>query len=394
MSSSSSLPSRLPSLGVSGKDRMPSRLPPRSPRQSSPRHEVPVVDTRDDDSVSVKSMTHAIQRRYKRRSPRRAVPAVDTRVVEQIKSRETGAQHRVAFPSVQENHNRRHSDALSVSSSSSSQLSQIPVDNMAYWSSLSVRAAITVIEAKGSEIVAKKVANAVLDAGKKKCPITTATLRTLATQVSLLVLGAGGDHTVAAAAVVTIMSGGENQNEEGDAAAGKEIKIRQNINRSMSSAPAETPSMIVARRQLKAREDELADKMRALEIAELMNLEKEKQINQRMEALDSAKAEMREKVDYMQTEIDEKLRVAKEKEEGIGFHIIRGWNLARLEAQAKLEADAKLDTEAKLEKKRCDDLLRKDDKEEEGNEKEHEDKEDEPSTPATTFNLKCYFCGG
>ena len=380
---------------------MPSRLPPRSPRQSSPRHEVPVVDTRDDDSVSVKSMTHAIQKRYKRRSPRSALPAVDTRVNEQIKSRETGAQHRVAFPSVQENHNGRHSDdALSVSSSSS-QLSQIPVDNMVYWSSLSVRAAITVIEAKGSEIVAKKVANVVLDAGKKKCPITTATLRTLATQVSLLVLGAGGDHTVAAAAVVTIMSGGNEIGDDGDAAAGKEIKIRPNINRYMSSAPAETPSMIVARRQLKAREDELADKMRALEIAELMNLQKEKQINQRMEALDSAKAEMREKVDYMQTEIDEKLRVAKEKEEAQSkleenhgfFHIKRGWNLTRLEAQEKLEADAKLDTEAKLEKKQCDDLLRKEDKEEEVNEKEHEDK-DEPSTPATTFNLKCYFCGG
>lgn len=87
--------------------------------------------------------------------------------------------------------------------------------SLEYWSGLSVRAAMAVMQAKGSEMVAQKAANAVLEGAKMKLgdgkkSSKQVVLRELATKASVAVLEAGGDHRVAAAAAVAIMNDGED----------------------------------------------------------------------------------------------------------------------------------------------------------------------------------------
>mmetsp|Transcript_9534 Transcript_9534/g.19792 ORF Transcript_9534/g.19792 Transcript_9534/m.19792 type:complete len:1395 (-) Transcript_9534:6-4190(-) len=87
--------------------------------------------------------------------------------------------------------------------------------SLEYWSGLSVRAAMAVMQAKGSEMVAQKAANAVLEGAKMKRSdgkksSKQVVLRELATKASVAVLEAGGDHRVAAAAAVAIMNDGED----------------------------------------------------------------------------------------------------------------------------------------------------------------------------------------
>lgn len=194
---------------------------------------------------------------------------------------------------------------------------------MAYWSSLSVRAAIAVMQAKGSERVAKKAANAVLDARKKKHP--TSSLHELATEVSVAVLKAGGDHEVAAAVTVAIQlepkrrqlehlqqklqqlqqqRGQQQLNSEEDASLKatppKDIKSdSREVNKKnapsfqsetssdvASVTPSVTPSMTAKRGQLKEKENIIVQKTKALEKAEQLSLQKEKEICVRLAALD------------------------------------------------------------------------------------------------------------
>jgi len=107
-------------------------------------------------------------------------------------------------------------EAASVASSTvKSQQSSIPTSNLTYWSSLSVKAAMAVMQAKGSEVMAQKAANTVLEAGKKSNghghrgnnkQHAMPDLKGLATKVSVVILESGGDHKVAAAVAVAIMN--------------------------------------------------------------------------------------------------------------------------------------------------------------------------------------------
>ena len=90
------------------------------------------------------------------------------------------------------------------------------VDLLAYWSSLSVKAAMAVMSAGGGEAIARRTANSVLEASenarKRKGDVGVGVggvdqyLHDLATRVSLAILEEGGDHVAAAAASVAIMN--------------------------------------------------------------------------------------------------------------------------------------------------------------------------------------------
>jgi hypothetical protein len=90
------------------------------------------------------------------------------------------------------------------------------VDLLAYWSSLSVKAAIAVMSAGGGEAIARRAANAVLETsnnariGKGSGDVggvggIDRCLQDVATRVGLAILEEGGDHVVATAASVAIM---------------------------------------------------------------------------------------------------------------------------------------------------------------------------------------------
>ena len=84
-------------------------------------------------------------------------------------------------------------------------------NEMKYWMDLSVKAAISVLRANGSENIAEKAATAVVEAGRKinfleKKRDMQQVLRFLATKSSVAVLEAGGNQRVATAVAHTIMT--------------------------------------------------------------------------------------------------------------------------------------------------------------------------------------------
>lgn len=89
-----------------------------------------------------------------------------------------------------------------------SKTNSVNSERMSYLSSLSVVTAIAVMQAKGSDELAKTAADTVLGAREKEP--STSSLSELATDVSMSVLKAGGDPAVAAAATVAIMEYGDD----------------------------------------------------------------------------------------------------------------------------------------------------------------------------------------
>ena len=162
-----------------------------------------------------------------------------------------------------------------------------------------MRVAIAAIQANGSERIAKKASSAVLDVGNnKKHPES---LRQLAFQVSMAVLEAGGDHEVASAVTVCIMS----SEEAGSVMmhAPKQSRVsKKKANRPQSSSKISkrdanqeddysvTPSISTKREHLKKKEVELDEKASALEKAERLNTLKERDLRQRLEELNTAEA--------------------------------------------------------------------------------------------------------
>ena len=99
------------------------------------------------------------------------------------------------------------------------------VDLLAYWSSLSVKAAMAVMSAGGGEAIARRAANAVLETSNNTRTRKGSGdvggvggvdryLQDVATRVSLAILEEGGDHVVAAAASVAIMNEMGKKNAE------------------------------------------------------------------------------------------------------------------------------------------------------------------------------------
>lgn len=177
--------------------------------------------------------------------------------------------------------------------------SHIPAQDRKYWSSLSVRVALAVKEANGSDRVAKKAANAILDEGEKEHP--TLSLRKLATDVSMVVLEAGGNNEVAAAVTVAIMNSDEEEASISTTSSRKR-ESKKEAQRRKSGSPSKdtasmTPSLVKKRDDLKAKEAEIAQKAKALEEAERLAEEREKEINERIAILDAAESDFLESID-------------------------------------------------------------------------------------------------
>lgn len=120
--------------------------------------------------------------------------------------------------------NEKVLDVASVSTtaahSQSSQTSSSGRNTGKYWSSLSVSVALAVMQADGSEAIAEKAANAVLEAGKnhhhRGASNNKSCLEDLATKVSIAVLEAGGDYEAAAAVAVAVMNSGDDNTDDGE----------------------------------------------------------------------------------------------------------------------------------------------------------------------------------
>ena len=168
----------------------------------------------------------------------------------------------------------------------------------AYWSSLSVLVAMACITANGSDAVAKKAADAVLDAGRKNHPTS---LPSLATEVSLVIKEAGCERKVASAVRETIMSSknallihpswAKKATKAEDSKGRKESTEPDLIFQSTSSRNTVSPSASSKRRQLKEKEEEITQKTRALEVEELLILKEERELRDRMAEAERLEAE-------------------------------------------------------------------------------------------------------
>lgn len=176
----------------------------------------------------------------------------------------------------------------------------IIANNVSYWSSLSVRVITAVIQARGSEEVAQKAASAVIEAGKNRGTPPASSLQTLASEVSVAVLRAGGGPDVAAAVSVAIM-----KNNGGDFYRRPTQEMaKRKTNKSVSF---NAPPMAVERTRLGQKKEGIAQKKMALDEAERLSLRKERDILERqMELLelDASAADMLEKFTSMQDEVD------------------------------------------------------------------------------------------
>ena len=162
--------------------------------------------------------------------------------------------------------------------SSHSKSSKRSRDDLEYWSALSVRAAMSVLKAGGSEKIANEVSNVVLATGKKQDgkQKDSKTLMFLSTKLALIVLEAGGEEKVASAVSSAVMA-----SEEDDIGV---VQVRVSSRGKEVDAPSVTESMASRRRQLKAKEKEMEEKRKALEQAERRNKQREDEINKKIAA--------------------------------------------------------------------------------------------------------------
>eukprot|EP00581_Thalassiosira_minuscula_P003511 CAMPEP_0183745934 /NCGR_PEP_ID=MMETSP0737-20130205/66496_1 /TAXON_ID=385413 /ORGANISM="Thalassiosira miniscula, Strain CCMP1093" /LENGTH=419 /DNA_ID=CAMNT_0025981613 /DNA_START=176 /DNA_END=1435 /DNA_ORIENTATION=- len=248
-------------------------------RERSPRR--PDIDTRSDGSCGIISQAEVERRDGENPSFGKASDGLS------VKSGSTDLQSLLPL-SLQ---TWIEEETASVASRGvQSQANSVDTTKLTYWSSISVRAAIAVMQASGSERMAKKAAKAVLDARNKRRP--SISLRKLATDVSVAIIKAGGDHDVVAAVTVAIM------NSEDDASLAPSV----DVTRARTGAKLEgrevvtsSNSSVVARRgKLKEKEKMIAEKAKVLKEAKRKNLQKEKEIEERLAALDAAEVALLE----------------------------------------------------------------------------------------------------
>eukprot|EP00984_Skeletonema_dohrnii_P014073 scaffold5881_cov103-Skeletonema_dohrnii-CCMP3373.AAC.2 len=211
-------------------------------------------------------------------------------------------------------------DHTSIPTSKRKELRRIELE---YWSGLSVRVAMAVIQANGSEKMAQKASNIVLDEGRRQRgrERSSKMMRALSTKLSVAVLEAGADQKVALAVVLAVLTDENNENviksaesmlfddsstiwtdpnvniadEVESVASSLASTIRSNRSKAVSITPSNrskavsvTPSMASKRRQLKSWEMQILEKQKAIEEAELRNQEKEREFNQRIEFYEAA----------------------------------------------------------------------------------------------------------
>eukprot|EP00985_Skeletonema_marinoi_P018522 scaffold10369_cov211-Skeletonema_marinoi.AAC.3 len=206
------------------------------------------------------------------------------------------------------NHSSKKEQA-SIPTSKRKELRRIELE---YWSGLSVRVAMAVIQANGSEKMAQKASNIVLDEGRRQRgrECSSKMMRALSTILSVAVLEAGADQKVALAVVLAVLTDENNENviksaesmlfddsstiwtdpnvNIADEVESVASSLASTIRSNRSKAVSVTPSMASKRRQLKSWEMQILEKQKAIEEAELRNQEKEREFNQRIEFYEAA----------------------------------------------------------------------------------------------------------
>eukprot|EP00584_Thalassiosira_punctigera_P027426 CAMPEP_0172576238 /NCGR_PEP_ID=MMETSP1067-20121228/137620_1 /TAXON_ID=265564 ORGANISM="Thalassiosira punctigera, Strain Tpunct2005C2" /NCGR_SAMPLE_ID=MMETSP1067 /ASSEMBLY_ACC=CAM_ASM_000444 /LENGTH=469 /DNA_ID=CAMNT_0013368901 /DNA_START=225 /DNA_END=1634 /DNA_ORIENTATION=+ len=259
----------------------------------------------------------------------------------------------------EEQHAHEHVTARSVQSRRSLPLSLenlIPVkDNMTYWSALSVRVAVAVVQAKGSERMARKAAKTILNVRQnaRKKDISTLSLYEISKEVSVALLKAGGDKEVVVAVTISIMSDHDGMSlGTTSSTSGMKSKVGNDIPSlaqstsfastimsaisfptSMISSiknPSATPSMAMKRKKNKEKERKITPREDSMENVEQMNLkttmavintkmeEKEKEIAQKQKALEDAEQfKLQKKMTAIRTKLKEKEKEIAQREKAL-----------------------------------------------------------------------------
>ncbi len=197
-----------------------------------------------------------------------------------------------------------------------------------YWSGLSVRVAMAVIQANGSKKMAQKASSIVIVEGRKQNgrDRNSNMMRALSAKLSVAMLEAGADRKISLAIMNAITTYDNNnvvksaesmsfdgssttktsRNIKGDlieetrsvapsVASSRDPTIRSNRSKAVSITPSNrskaasiTPALSSTRSKLQTIEMQILEKQRAIEEAELRNQEKEREFNERMAALKAA----------------------------------------------------------------------------------------------------------
>lgn len=212
-----------------------------------------------------------------------------------------------------------------------------------YWSGLSVRVAMAVIQANGSKKMAQEASNIVLEEGRRQCgrERSCKMMRALSAKLSVTVLEAGADQNVALAVVLAVLADENNApdvkcaesmlfddsstiptdlnitnnfaDEMESVASTLSSTIQSNRSKSISVGPSkalkqtqlnslelqilekqkaiEEAALWKQERQLKSLELQILEKQKVIEEAGLQNQEREKKFNERIAAYKAVTAE-------------------------------------------------------------------------------------------------------
>ena len=200
-------------------------------------------------------------------------------------------------------------DQSSTSSSKERQI-QRQRNELKYWSGLSVRVAMAVMQANGSETIAQKVSTIVLAEGRKQSgqKRSSKMMRALSVKLSISVLEAGGDQNIGLAVMNAVMAyenscsvkfvesskldDNSNTDKSKIVSSAQSIAPSVRSNKSMAlSTTSSNRSNKSKRNKLQSIEMQILEKQRAIEEAELRNLEREREFNEQMAALEAATKE-------------------------------------------------------------------------------------------------------
>jgi hypothetical protein len=209
--------------------------------------------------------------------------------------------------------------------------------DLEFWSDLAVHVAMAVMRAKGTEKMAQRASNMVLQEGQRRTgrERSREMMRSLSTKLSMAILEAGGDGKVASAVVVAVMMATDNCEDvvkSADSMLSDDNSTDPSIVPSVASTASVTPSddstpslasniqsewlkskgnvssvhsntRSLKRSQLESIQQEMDEKKRLLE-----SLEMEKTVSASSSVYSSTSASKRRQLESIQQEMDEKKR--------------------------------------------------------------------------------------
>lgn len=244
---------------------------------------------------------------------------------------------------IHKSRNGIHNNLSSQKEHSSIPRKELLRSELEYWSGLSVRVAMAVIQANGSGKMAQKASNIVLEEGRRQCgrDRNCKMMRALSAKLSVIVLEAGADQNVALAVVLAVLADESDApvvmsaesmlfddsstiqtdfnvtsnaaDEMESVASTLSNTIQSNRSKSISVGPSkalirsqlnslelqilekqksiEEAALWKQERQLKSLELQILEKQKVIEEAGLQNQEREKKFNKRIAAYEAVTGE-------------------------------------------------------------------------------------------------------